>query len=232
MSASHRSRSPNHIFAGLSARLGKQIAQHGDEVDVSYGQVLYEAHGKIEYAYFPLDCVVSLLASVDAERAAEVGMVGNEGMVGTPLLLGTNISPVRALVQGAGTVMRMEPRRLLQQVEAEKPFRQALLRFTHVLTAQFAQTAACNRFHLIDARLARWLLMTSDRLRATTFYLTQEYLSIMMGVRRESISEAARAMEEAGAIRYSRGTILIRDRHLLRQFACSCYTKPGTLPHN
>ena len=224
MIRSRRPQSPNHVLASVSARAYARIAGHMEQVEVTYGDVLYQPELAIAHVYFPLDCLISLLVPIDDQRATEVGMVGNEGMLGVPLLLGASTSTVRAVVQGTGTALRMSTPHFLRQIKAEAPLRSALLRYAHGLMCQYAQTAACNRFHLINARLARWLLMHSDRLQATNFYLTQEFLSQMIGVRRESVNEAAREMEELGLIRYSRGNVNIRDRARLEGVACSCYS--------
>ncbi len=150
-------------------------------------------------------------------------MVGDEGMVGMPMVLGIGVSAVRALVQGAGTALRMSAARFRAEFKASPALQRALFRYTHLLMAQVSQTAACNRFHVAEARLARWLLMTGDRLHADHFVLTQEFLSHMLGVRRVGVTKAASDLEHKKLIDYSRGHIRILDRAGLEAAACSCY---------
>jgi CRP-like cAMP-binding protein len=194
-----------------------------EPVPLVYGQVLYEPAGRIANVYFPIDSLVSLLTAVDAHQALEVGMVGNEGMVGMPMVLGIGVSAVRALVQGSGTAMRMTAARFRTEFKTNLPLQRALFRYTHLLMAQVSQTAACNRFHLAEARLARWLLMTGDRLHTDRFLLTQEFLAHMLGVRRVGVTKAANDLERKKLIDYSRGHIRILDRDGLEAAACSCY---------
>ena len=194
-----------------------------EPVNLSYGQVLYEPAGRIRHVYFPTDCLVSLLTAVDKHRTLEVGMVGNEGMVGMPMVLGIGNSAVRALVQGSGTAMRMTTARFRAEFTKNLPLQRALFHYTHLLMAQVSQTAACNRFHAAEARLARWLLMTGDRLHANEFRLTHEFLAHMLGVRRVGVTKAASVLERKKLIDYSRGNIRILDRKRLEAAACTCY---------
>jgi CRP-like cAMP-binding protein len=194
-----------------------------EPVELTYAQVLYEPMGPIRHVYFPLNCLVSLLTAVDDRRTLEVGMVGNEGMVGMPMVLGIGVSAVRALVQGSGTAMRMSAARFRSEFRNSAPLQRALYRYTHLLMAQVSQTAACNRFHQAEARLARWLLMTADRLHADDFRLTHEFLAHMLGVRRVGVTKAASDLEHRRLIAYSRGHIHILDRAGLEAAACSCY---------
>ena len=194
-----------------------------EPVNLSYGQVLYEPAGRIRHVYFPTDCLVSLLMAVDKHRTLEVGMVGNEGMVGMPMVLGIGNSAVRALVQGSGTAMRMTTARFRAEFKTNLPLQRALFRYTHLLMAQVSQTAACNRFHAAEARLARWLLMTGDRLHTDEFRLTHEFLAHMLGVRRVGVTKAAGALEHKKLIDYSRGNITILDRKRLEASTCPCY---------
>jgi CRP-like cAMP-binding protein len=194
-----------------------------EPVKLAYGQVLYEPTGLIRHVYFPIDCLVSLLTAVDNGRVLEVGMVGNEGMVGMPMVLGIGESAVRALVQGGGTAMRMPASRFRVEFNKNIPLQRALFRYTHLLMAQVSQTAACNRFHEAEGRLARWLLMTADRLHADEFLLTHEFLAHMLGVRRVGVTKAAEGLRRKKLIVYSRGHITILDRKNLEQTACVCY---------
>jgi CRP-like cAMP-binding protein len=213
----------NDLLATLPRRNYLRVLAGLEPVGLVYGQVLYEPAGQIEHVYFPTDCLVSLLTAVDGQRTLEVGMVGNEGMVGMPMALGIGVSAVRALVQGSGTALRMTAARFRAELGGNLPLQRALFRYTHLLMAQVSQTAACNRFHQAEARLARWLLMTGDRLHADEFRLTHEFLAHMLGVRRVGVTRAASDLERRKTIRYSRGNITILDRTRLEAAACSCY---------
>jgi CRP-like cAMP-binding protein len=166
---------------------------------------------------------VSLLTVVEGHRALEVGLVGREGMVGSRLALGITTASVRALVQGTGAAERINSARFLREFHRSPGLQRALLHFTDTLMNQVTQTAACNRFHLVEARLARWLLMTRERLLSSEFLLTQEFLADMLGVRRAGVTTAACALQRQKLIRYRRGTITIVDQLGLEAAACSCY---------
>jgi CRP-like cAMP-binding protein len=166
---------------------------------------------------------VSLLAVADRKSGLEVGVVGREGMVGIPLALGVSTSPVRAQVQGAGSAMRMSSARFGRELKHNRPLQRELDRCAYVAMATAMQIAVCNKEHLIEARLARWLLMTQDRVAADEFRFTQEYIALMLGVRRAGVNSAASALQLRKLIRYSRGTVQILDRARLRAVSCSCY---------
>jgi CRP-like cAMP-binding protein len=223
MSALEAPVTTNHVLGALPRQAYQRMKTGLDAVELRYGQVLYEAGGKIDYVYFPIDCLVSLLTAVDKQRNLEVGMVGNEGMVGMPMVLGIGDSAVRALVQGSGSALRMTAARFRAEFKRNITLQQALFRYTHLLMAQVSQTAACNRFHNANARLARWLLMTGDRLHSDEFLLTQEFLSHMLGVRRVGVTKAAGELEAKKLIDYSRGHITILNRKRLEAAACTCY---------
>jgi CRP-like cAMP-binding protein len=213
----------NHLLAAMSRQAYQRMLPGLKPVELKYGQVLYEPRGPIRYVYFPINCLVSLLTSVDKARTLEVGMVGNEGMVGMPMALGIGFSAVRALVQGSGTAMRMTAECFRAEFKKSLPLQRAIFRYDHFLMAQISQTAACNRFHEAEARLARWLLMTGDRVHADNFYLTHEFLAHMLGVTRAGVTHAASAMHRKKLIDYSRGNIKILDRKGLEAAACTCY---------
>jgi CRP-like cAMP-binding protein len=213
----------NSMLAALPRKECRHLFDGLEQVALAYGEVLYEPGEEIKYVYFPVDCLVSLLTLVDQHHALEVGLVGREGMVGIPLALQISISPVRALVQGTGTAMRMEAVPFLKVLQQSPALQRELHRYTYTLMAQITQTAACNRFHVVEARLARWLLMTEDRMQASSFRLTQELLSQMLGVRRVGVTKAARRLQQDKLIRYSRGNITILDRKGLEAASCSCY---------
>jgi CRP-like cAMP-binding protein len=213
----------NRLLDALPRKDYRALQPDLTAVTLDFGAVLYETGDSIREVYFPVLSVVSLLTIVDGHSALEVGLVGHEGMVGLPLALGVDVSPVRALVQGAGSAKRMSKARFRKAFEASPALRLGLQRYTHGLIAQITQTAACNRFHRVEARLARWLLMTRDRVRSGEFHLTQEFLSHMLGVRRVGVTEAASGLQKRGLVEYSRGDIRILNHAGLEAAACSCY---------
>lgn len=215
--------SANHLLAAMPRQAYERLLPGLKPVELTYGEMLYEPDGRIDYVYFPINCLVSLLTAVDSKRSLEVGMVGNEGMVGMPMVMGIGISAVRALVQGSGTAMRMSAARFRTEFKKDIPLQRALFRYNHLLMAQISQTAACNRFHDADARLARWLLMSSDRLQSEQFLMTQEFLSHMLGVRRVGVTEAASDLQRKHLIEYTRGHMKILNRNGLEAEACTCY---------
>ena len=213
----------NSLLAALPRKACRRLIDGMEQVALTYGDVLYEPGERIRHVHFPNDSIVSLLTLVDRHQALEVGLVGREGMVGIPLALGIDVSPVRALVQGTGTAMRMKAAPFLKEFRQSLVLQRELHRYTYALMAQVTQTAACNRFHVIEARLARWLLMTHDRMQTNPFQLTQIFLSDMLGVRRVGVSKAARTLQQNKLIDYSRGNIMILNRKGLESAACSCY---------
>jgi PAS domain S-box-containing protein len=219
----------NSLLAALPRKDYQRLHAGLEPVQLNYGEVLYEPGDPIRHVYFPSDCLVSLLTTVEDHEALEVGLVGREGMVGISLALGTDVASVRALVQGTGTAMRMESARFQKEFQQCRPLQRELYRFTHAKLAQARQTAACNRFHVVEARLARWLLMTRDRVESNDFLLTQEFLSHMLGVRREGVSKAAGELQKRKLIEYSRGNIRILDQRGLEAVSCSCYQIVSTV---
>lgn len=214
----------NRVLASIPPKDYERLRAQLEPVSLRFAQVLYQPGGKIKYVYFPVDCLISLLTAVDKRRTLEVGMVGNEGMVGTPFILGMGVSGVRALVQGGGNALRIESAPFRVEFALNVPLQQALYRYTHALMAQISQTAACNRFHSAEARLARWLLMTRDRVNADSFPMTHQFLAHMLGVRREGVTGAAAALKRRGLIDYRRGKIQILDARRLMRASCSCYS--------
>lgn len=229
----------NSMLATLPKLHCQRLLSGLELATLDFGDVLHESGDPIQHVYFPNNCVVSLLTLVEGERALEVGLVGREGMVGVSLALGSDVSPVRALVQGAGTAMRMKAARFRTELRRNLPLQSAVHRYANALMVQVSQTAACNRFHMAEARLARWLLMMRDRGRSSHIHLTHEFLSAMLGVRREGVTVAAGKLQAAGLIQYSRGNIKILDHQGLESASCACYEivralhparAPGNLP--
>lgn len=215
---------PNSLLAALPRKTYEQLRSGLSPVTLVFGEVLYQAGDIIRDVYFPSECLVSLLTPVDGHLALEVGMVGREGIVGVPVALGIATSSVRALVQGAGPAQKMSAARFRKELNGMPALRNELNLYVHTLMAQISQTAACNRFHVVEARLARWLLMTRDRVRSGKFRMTHEFLSHMLGVRRVGVTEAATALQNKHLIEYSRGDITILDDAGLEAASCSCYT--------
>jgi CRP-like cAMP-binding protein len=184
--------------------------------------VLYESRAEITHAYFPTSGMISLVNEMK-DGTVEVGTVGNEGMVGTPVLLYTNSLPARVYVQLAGQGYRIAAGALLRVVRESPEAERLLFGYVQAVFDQLAQWVACNRLHALEARCARWLLMTSDRAGADQFLLTQEFLSYMLGVHRPAVSVAAGALSTAGLIRYSRGKVTVVNREGLESAACECY---------
>ena len=213
----------NSLLAALPRKECQHLLDDLEQVALTYGEVLYEPGEEIRHVYFPNDSVVSLLTLVDQHQALEVGLVGREGMVGIPLALEIAISPVRALVQGTGTAMRMKATPFLKELRRSQPLQRELHRYTYTLMAQITQTAACNRFHVVEERLARWLLMTDDRAPGRQLRLTHEFLAYMLGMRRVGITAAAGALQKKKLISYVRGIITVTDRSGLEDASCECY---------
>ena len=220
---SRQSTPANSLLADLPRHEYLRLLGNLEQIALTYGEVLYAPGEPIRHVYFPNDSIVSLLTLVDQHQALEVGLVGREGMVGIPLALEIGTSPVRALVQGTGTAMRMKTAPFVKELRQSPALQRALHRYTYSLMTQITQTAACNRFHVVEARLARWLLMTQDRMQTDSFRLTQDFLSQMLGVRRVGVTKAARMLQQSELIRYSRGNIRILDRNSLEAACCSCY---------
>jgi len=213
----------NSLLAALPRKSYLRLLPGLAPVELVFGEVLYEAGDPIRDVYFPSQSLVSLLTLVEGHLALEVGMVGREGMVGVPLVLGSDVSPVRALVQGAGPALKMNGQRFRSELNASPPLQRELQRYIYAMMVQISQTAGCNRFHVVEARLARWLLMTRDRMRSGHFRMTHEFLSHMLGVRRVGVTEAACALQRQKLIAYSRGNITILDDRGLEAACCSCY---------
>jgi len=218
-----RAPATNRLLAALPDKTSAQMLANCESVDLVFADVLCLPGDRIHHVYFPTESFISLVAPVDGYAGLEVGMVGSEGMFGVSLMLGVDVSPLHALVQGAGQALRMNATRFRRQLASSRALRQGLNRYTYVLISQLAQTAACTRFHVVEARLARWLSMTRDRAGSDEFYLTQEFLSHMLGVRRVGVTKAASSLQKHKLISYSRGVISILDRNGLEAAACGCY---------
>jgi len=213
----------NRLLAALGDKEQRRFLGSFEQVELAAHDVLYEAGTSLRDAYFPAGAFISLMTPLDTCASLEVGLVGNEGMVGVSLLLGVSMSPLNHLVQGGGTALRIGAAAFRRELERCPALQRRLQRYACVRMHQFGQTAACTRFHRVEERLARWLLMTQDRARAATFYATHETLAYMLGVRRVGITKAATLFQDQGLIRYSRGDITIIDRRGLESHSCGCY---------
>jgi len=213
----------NRLLAALPKKEYQLLLPQLSHVALTFGDVLFEPGDTLRHVYFPNDSIISLLTAVEDRELLEVGMVGNDGMAGLPVFMGANKSRNRGLVQGAGTAMKMKAATLRKETSNGSSLHKLLIRYAHSLLTQVSQSAACNRFHAVNARLARWLLMTHDRVEGDEFRLTQEFLSHMLGVRREGVALAAGVLQKQKLISYSRGLIRILDRAGLEAVSCKCY---------
>ncbi len=213
----------NALIASLPRTVRENVSDACESAELPFGEALCKPGDSIRYVYFPTDSYISLITPAGASESLEVGMVGNEGMFGITLLLDVKVSALLGLVQGGGQALRMPAGRFRQLTADSAPFRQRLNRYLYVLTTQLAQTAACNRFHALDARMARWLLMTHDRAHKDTFRLTHQFLAYMLGVRRAGVTEAAGRLQAQGLIRYVRGELTVLNRSGLEGASCPCY---------
>jgi len=213
----------NDIVENLPGDERLRLLAACEPVELNFGSVLCTAGVAEEFAYFPLDGFVSLVSAVSGHRPMEVALIGSEGVLGATQVLAVDSAPLTAIVQGAGTALRIQAQVLRQQLHDAPALRQALQAGVHRLLAQVAQNIACTRFHEIDARLARWLLMTHDRAHADHFHLTHEYLAGMLGVQRGAVSIAAAILKKRRLISYARGEINILSRRGLESIACECY---------
>ena len=213
----------NHLLAGLPAEVMQRLTPHLELVLLPLGKVLYEPGDVMRYVYFPTDSIVSLLYVMENGASAEIAVVGNEGVVGISLFMGGESTPSRAVVQSAGSAMRLPGQWLKDEFHRHGEMQLTMLRYTQSLITQMAQTAVCNRHHNIEQQLCRWLLLSLDRLDSNRLTMTQELIANMLGVRREGVTEAAGKLQKVGVIQYNRGQITVLDRPRLEQLSCECY---------
>lgn len=219
----HTAPPANRILAALPKKEYQRLLPELTEVTLAFGEILYDRGEIIRHVYFPTDSIISLLSMVANRSALEIAVVGNEGMAGLSVFMGIDKAALRTLVQGGGSAFRMRSATLRKISNQSRSLHTLLHRYTHSLFTQISQSCACNRFHTVDMRIARWLLMTSDRIGAVEFQLTQDRLSHMVGVRREAVNKVAVALQKEKLIDYSRGAIVILDRSGLEAVSCACY---------
>lgn len=223
MKPSSLSPTTNHLLDSLPCRERDLLVASSETVELVFGEVLVEPDERISHVYFPRTSFVSLIASLDDGERLEVAMAGSEGMFGVSLILGVEASPLLALVQGAGSALRIPATTFRRLVEQSPALQVLLKRYLHVLMSQLARSAACTHFHQVEARLARWLLMTQDRAHSQRLHLTHEFLAMMLGVRRAGITLAAMSLQGRQLISYHRGDITVIDRAGLIAASCGCY---------
>jgi CRP-like cAMP-binding protein len=214
----------NRLLGLLHQKDYQRLRPHLHAIPLEYRQSLYQANKRIDFVYFIETGVGSLVNTMTDGRAAEVGTIGNEGIVGLPLVLGDDRAPTSVYVQVPGAGLRMTAPLFSAELARSATMQAVMLRYTHAFFNQVAQSAACNHFHSLEQRCCRWLLMTYDRMQTEEFLLTQEFLAMMLGVQRTGVSRAAGALQSDGLIRYIRGNVTILDRRALRQRSCECYS--------
>jgi CRP-like cAMP-binding protein len=222
----------NNLLDALSEQECAQLLAGHSTIQVDVGDILYECGEAVRWVYFPCGCLVSLLAAVEENMTLEVVLIGREGMLGIAVAFGNGVSQVRAVAQSAGAAVRIESEHFIEQFKKIPALQKALDRYTHTLMLQLMQTAVCSHFHMLEARLARSLLTTRDRLESDEFHLTHEFLAHTLGVRRVGVTKAACALQQQNLISYRRGDIKILDGRGLEASACSCYQISKNLESN
>lgn len=213
----------NFLMASLPDVEFERVKAHLLPVSLTLGQVLYESGDKMDYVYFPTTAIISLLYVMENGSTAEIGVVGNDGILGIALFMGGDTTPNRAVIQSAGKAFKMNTKELMAEFTLGGAFHNLLLRYTQALITQISQTAVCNRLHSVEQQLCRWLLLSHDRLNSDKLVMTHDLISNMLGVRREGVTTAARKLAVKKLIKNIRGTITILDRRGLEEAVCECY---------
>ncbi len=216
-------RNQNHLLAALPDADFEPLVAHLEWVPLALGNMLYEPGTQLQHAYFPTSAIISLHYVTESGASAETASVGSEGVVGVSLFMGGNTTSSSAVVQATGHAYRLDRRTLKQEFDRGGYLQRLLLRYTQALLTQMGQTAACYRHHSVEQQLCRWLLLTLDRAPDRELTITQELVASMLGVRRESVTQSAGILQQAGCIRYRRGHIAVLDRTALEARACECY---------
>jgi CRP-like cAMP-binding protein len=213
----------NKLLGALPQTEFDRVSAHLEVVSLTLGEVLYESGDKLDYVYFPTTSIISLLYIMENGATAEIGVVGNDGVLGIALFMGGDTTPNRAVVQSAGHAVKMPARELKAEFTLGGVFHNLLLRYTQALITQISQTAVCNRLHPIEQQLCRWLLLSHDRLDSDELVMTHDLISNMLGVRREGVTVAAQKLASQGLIRNDRGAITVLDRLGIERSVCECY---------
>jgi len=213
----------NHLLAGITADEMTRLRPHLQPVTLTLGKVIYESGEKLDYIYFPTTAIISLLYIMESGATAEIGVVGNDGLIGIAIFMGGDTTPNRAVVQSAGTALKMSAQVMKNEFTRGGAFHNQCLRYTQALITQISQTAVCNRLHSVDQQLCRWLLLSHDRLPSDRLIMTHDLIANMLGVRREGITHAAKRLQTAGYISYVRGDMTILNRKGLETNVCECY---------
>jgi CRP-like cAMP-binding protein len=214
----------NYLLASLSGGVLERWLPLLEPTDMPLGAVLYEPREPLAHVHFPTTSIVSLLYVLENGSTAEIGVVGNEGIVGVSLFMGGGTTPSQGLVQSGGEGYRMSAAVFKEEFDRSDAVKNLMLRYTQALITQMAQTAVCNRHHSLDKQLCRWLLLSLDRLKGEKLIMTQKLIANMLGVRREGVTESARKLQAAGLVEYSRGHITVLDRGGLEARCCECYS--------
>lgn len=219
----------NRLLDRLPAKDRARVLAECEEIQLVFPEVIAEPGETIRHVYFPTESFISLVAPMGGKDSLEVALAGNEGLFGVGLAMGVETSPVHALVQGGGACLRIGAAAFRRELARVPSLRNCVDRYIFVMMSQLIQTSGCNRFHIVEQRLARWLLMTADRTHSSSFHITHEFLAYMLGVRRVGITEAASALQDRSLIGYARGAMTIRNRRGLEKAACSCYRSDITV---
>jgi CRP-like cAMP-binding protein len=214
----------NHLLDSMQPDVKERLGPHLEYIEAPLDMKLYEPYERMTYAYFPANCLGSIVATTSTGHSTEIGVVGSEGMVGLELLMGVDASPHKSMVQIAGHAYRIKAEAVQEEFRRCGSFHDLVLHFAQKLSVQVAQTTLCNRLHTVDERLPRWLLMCHDRIDGDVLLLTQEFIALMLGTSRVTVTQAAQIIQNIGYIKYVRGKITILDRHGLEDVSCDCYS--------